>query len=388
MICAHAPRIRPKVPGSKRCLSGRGGKKHKGPKPLLAHGKVPSDSQLFQLFQLLINIFGNWSGLLTFDNFRSFMHPDGQFDHTQPNNISGICRSDEGCVNVMPPNGDINYMHHNDDGNKNASDNGCMDDMHPIDSMDASHPRNDRNGKHLSDNSDMQFHGNNGMHQRGNNDVHLHESKGLHLSNNNDLHLQDGNGVCPSNNNDAHVHNSNSMHSDNNYCVVQLRDTNGAMSNSDISQELPSGLTDDEVKALIPPGVALLYPSDKAIELSDCFSKMGINNDVKDHPSHLIVLDGTWPKARRIYFNNPWLQKIPHYKLSPSSVSLYAGVRKEPKPECLSTIESIVFALKALEPETLGLDGLLEVFDSMVEDQRWCKETKSSTLGPWFYKDC
>lgn len=32
-------------------------------------------------------------------------------------------------------------------------------------------------------------------------------------------------------------------------------------------------------------------------------------------------------------------------------------------------MESIVYALKVLEPEIEGLDNLLEVFDSMVEDQ-------------------
>eukprot|EP00250_Pteridium_aquilinum_P005572 c15645_g1_i2 orf=678-2435(-) len=136
-------------------------------------------------------------------------------------------------------------------------------------------------------------------------------------------------------------------------------------------------LSSEELEFLIPPGVALLYPSDKAIELSQPFHLMELHNEQElKTPCHLIVLDGTWSKARRIYFENPWLQSLPHYKLSLSSPSLYEGVRKQPKPGCLSTLESIVYALKVLEPDTGGLDGLLEVFDSMVEDQRRCKQMK------------
>lgn len=121
----------------------------------------------------------------------------------------------------------------------------------------------------------------------------------------------------------------------------------------------------------IPPWVALLYPSEKAVELSQ---EMGTL--LEGCPSHLIVLDGTWSKAKRIYFENPWLHNMRHFKLPPSAPSLYEGVRKQPKLGYLSTLESIIYALKILEPETEGLDGLLQVFDSMVEDQRQCKQLR------------
>ncbi|KAI5077292.1 hypothetical protein GOP47_0007116 [Adiantum capillus-veneris] len=131
----------------------------------------------------------------------------------------------------------------------------------------------------------------------------------------------------------------------------------------------------EDLECLIPPGVALLYPSDKAVELPKLLHSN--TEEELEAPHHLLVLDGTWSKARRLYFENPWLHNLPHYKLSLPSPSLYEGVRKQPKPGCLSTLESIVYALKVLEPENEeGLDGLLEVFDSMVEDQRRCKQMK------------
>eukprot|EP00897_Mesotaenium_endlicherianum_P010041 jgi/Mesen1/9065/ME000578S08303 len=99
-------------------------------------------------------------------------------------------------------------------------------------------------------------------------------------------------------------------------------------------------------------------------------------------PSHLIVLDGTWPKAKRIYHQNPWLHALPHYKLPPSEPSHYGFIRRQPKLEFLSTVESIVYALRALEPETPGFGLVLSVFDSMVDDQvRYMKEHKKGPFG-------
>ncbi|CAM6125211.1 unnamed protein product [Calypogeia fissa] len=132
------------------------------------------------------------------------------------------------------------------------------------------------------------------------------------------------------------------------------------------------------------PDAGLLFPSEKALDLwpagsritnsSDCVlyfeSKVGDGERLPSNsPSQLIVLDGTWSKAKRIYFENPWLHSLPHYRLPTLQDSRYGRLRREPKPGFLSTIESIVLALQLLEPETHGLESLLSVFDSMIEDQ-------------------
>ncbi|XP_042378394.1 uncharacterized protein LOC121971281 isoform X2 [Zingiber officinale] len=122
----------------------------------------------------------------------------------------------------------------------------------------------------------------------------------------------------------------------------------------------------DEFDIAIPPGAALLFPSDKAISLKE------VDFEVK----HLVVLDGTWAKAKRIYHENPWLQLLPHLKLDSGRESLYAEVRHEPKAGCFSTIESIVCAMKELGGAMEGLDKLLDVFRSMVDDQRVCCKDK------------
>ncbi|TKY57269.1 DTW domain-containing protein 2 [Spatholobus suberectus] len=127
----------------------------------------------------------------------------------------------------------------------------------------------------------------------------------------------------------------------------------------------------EEFELEVRPGSVLLFPSDKAVNIGDLDA---IGFEVKN----LIVLDGTWAKAKRIYSENPWLNILPHVKLEVNEISLYSDVRHQPKAGYLSTIESIVFALKAVGENHEGLDGLLDTFESMVGDQRRCKEERLS----------
>ncbi|KAF5187144.1 Dtw domain-containing protein [Thalictrum thalictroides] len=129
----------------------------------------------------------------------------------------------------------------------------------------------------------------------------------------------------------------------------------------------------EEFDIVVPQGTALLFPSENSINIEE------VDFDVK----HLIVLDGTWAKARRMYYENPWLKLLPHLKLDAKKLSLYSEVRLQPKAGYLSTIESIVCAMKALGDDCEELDNLLDVFESMVFDQRRCKDERISKTCPW-----
>lgn len=131
----------------------------------------------------------------------------------------------------------------------------------------------------------------------------------------------------------------------------------------------------EEFELEVPPGSVLLFPSDKAVNISDLDA---VGFEVKN----LIVLDGTWAKAKRVYGENPWLNILPHLKLEMNEMSLYSDVRHQPKAGYLSTIESIVYALKAVGENHEGLDSLLDTFESMVGDQRRCKDERLSKLFP------
>jgi DTW domain-containing protein YfiP len=62
----------------------------------------------------------------------------------------------------------------------------------------------------------------------------------------------------------------------------------------------------------------------------------------------IVVLDGTWAQAKTMWWRNAWLLKLKRLTLNPLRPSLYGRLRKEPRRECLSTIESIAEALEAL----------------------------------------
>ncbi|CAH9052480.1 unnamed protein product [Cuscuta epithymum] len=130
----------------------------------------------------------------------------------------------------------------------------------------------------------------------------------------------------------------------------------------------------EEFEIRVGAGSVLLFPSERAVRVEDL---RGV--EVRN----LVVLDGTWSKAKRMYKENPWLKLLPHVKLDvlDGMSSLYGEVRHQPKEGYFSTIESIVYALKALgekddEDSKGGLDDLLDVFVSMVADQRRCKDER------------
>lgn len=62
----------------------------------------------------------------------------------------------------------------------------------------------------------------------------------------------------------------------------------------------------------------------------------------------IIILDGTWSQAKTLWWRNSWLLKCRRLILAPKSKSLYGDLRKEPRRECLSTIETTADTLDAL----------------------------------------
>ena len=110
----------------------------------------------------------------------------------------------------------------------------------------------------------------------------------------------------------------------------------------------------------VPQGAAVLYPHRDAVDLASL--------PVSERPSTLIALDGTWSHAKRLYRENTWLEGLPHVRLRPAAPSRYR-IRREPRPDYVSTLEAIVEALRILEPDNDRLDDLLRAFDRMIDRQ-------------------
>lgn len=85
-------------------------------------------------------------------------------------------------------------------------------------------------------------------------------------------------------------------------------------------------------------------------------------------PEQLIVIDGTWHHAKTLLRDIPRLNELPRYRIQPTEPGRYR-IRREPNETALSTLEATVAALRAIEPETAGLDELISAFDTMVESQ-------------------
>ena len=104
---------------------------------------------------------------------------------------------------------------------------------------------------------------------------------------------------------------------------------------------------------------ALLYPGDNALVLNEQQTVKKI--------THLILLDGTWRKAKKIFMLSRNLHPLPSIKLAPATTSDYR-IRKAPSDQSLSTLEACTEALRYLEP-TLDTSSALLAFQKMVDFQ-------------------
>ncbi len=113
---------------------------------------------------------------------------------------------------------------------------------------------------------------------------------------------------------------------------------------------------------------AVLFP-DREAEGDKVSSRRGATLD----PTMLegvVVLDGTWSKAKTLWWRNPWLNKLNRMSLQPKQPSIYGKLRAEPKREYVSTLESVAAALTLCgEPPEIEV-GLSRIFRTLVQRVR------------------
>jgi DTW domain-containing protein len=84
----------------------------------------------------------------------------------------------------------------------------------------------------------------------------------------------------------------------------------------------------------------------------------------------IIVLDGTWSKAKTLWWRNPWLNKLNRMTLKPAKPSIYGKLRAEPRREFVSTLESVAAALTLCGESPEIAAGLERVFRTLVQRVR------------------
>ena len=87
----------------------------------------------------------------------------------------------------------------------------------------------------------------------------------------------------------------------------------------------------------------------------------------------IIVLDGTWSKAKTLWWRNPWLNKLNRMTLKPGQPSIYGQLRAEPRREYVSTLESVAAALTLCGESPEIEASLKRVFRTLVQRVRDAK---------------
>lgn len=122
----------------------------------------------------------------------------------------------------------------------------------------------------------------------------------------------------------------------------------------------------------------LLYPGKKSANLS--LMPQEARSELRRGGKRvtIFVVDGTWATAKKTVNQSLNLQSLPRICFTPPGPSTFR-VRKQPRPECYSTIEAIHHTIELFGPAPgRPHDGLLDAFGRMVERQIQLK----GQLGP------
>ncbi len=84
----------------------------------------------------------------------------------------------------------------------------------------------------------------------------------------------------------------------------------------------------------------------------------------------IVVLDGTWSKAKTLWWRNAWLTKLHRVTIAPKQPSIYGSLRAEPRREYVSTLESVAAALTLCGERPEIEAGLQRVFRTLVQRVR------------------
>ncbi len=119
-----------------------------------------------------------------------------------------------------------------------------------------------------------------------------------------------------------------------------------------------------DLEATLP---LFLFPSEDATILNEDNLK---NLNPTNLPIRLIVPDGTWSQAKKVYrrdfqINNDTPYKIRPVKLPDGMLKNYR-LRKSPRPDGLSTFEAVSYALGIIEKNEMLCEDLLQMFETMV----------------------
>ena len=115
----------------------------------------------------------------------------------------------------------------------------------------------------------------------------------------------------------------------------------------------PTSGSEDSLRAVLKADAALLFPGEGSVPLDEL--------PPHERPSQLVIVDGTWSHAWTLLRDLAPLRELRQVSLNPENPSIYR-IRKEPRFECISTLEAAILALEVVEPEIHQTEALLDAF--------------------------
>lgn len=110
--------------------------------------------------------------------------------------------------------------------------------------------------------------------------------------------------------------------------------------------------------------IVVVYPSEESIAIYEYIKRGSDTHKI----SHIIFIDATWRKSKKIWALSTNLHALPSIKLDAANISNYR-IRKVPEDGYLSTIEAITQCLSVFDGQSKKYQPLLHVFDSMIDYQ-------------------
>jgi DTW domain-containing protein len=80
----------------------------------------------------------------------------------------------------------------------------------------------------------------------------------------------------------------------------------------------------------------------------------------------LVALDGNWAQAKALWWRNAWLTRLRRLVVVPDGPSLYGNLRREARPDAVSTLEAVALALSVLQRDMTVRERLLVPFRELV----------------------
>lgn len=119
----------------------------------------------------------------------------------------------------------------------------------------------------------------------------------------------------------------------------------------------------------------LMYPGQDAITAKSIGQKLNSKGGAGNYDKKLLILilDATWFCSKKMLQHNPFLLELPKLSFEGSYQSIFT-FKREPSPECISTIECCYYIIKEFQAEgfvdkALNPQPLMNIFKAMIKLQ-------------------